>query len=133
MTIWAPKFHGQACTKIPYKGYEISISMDDSCGAMASYSRSSIAVFRGADNVSHLFHGRENATAENLIAIFNKIDELEGGEQPELWVLSYPRKGKSQYVGPFATKQDALDFPIESDVCSVSRLYTPEQDMEYDD
>lgn len=83
MTIWAPKLQGHACTKIPYKGYEISIAMGDSCGAFAEYSRSSIAVFhttQGKHCVSHLFFDGAvecDATAENLIAIFKKIDELE--------------------------------------------------------
>jgi hypothetical protein len=140
MTICAPKLQGHACTRILYKGYEISIAMDDSCGAFNDYSRSSIAVFdeNGADvTVGFFTEPRQlyiDGTAENLIAIFAKIDELSAPEQsPERWVLSYPRKGRSQYVGPFPTEQAAFDFPIESDVCSVSRLYTPEQDMEYDD
>lgn len=81
MSIWAPKLQGHACTKIPYKGYEISIAMDDSCGAYDHYSRSNIAVFKGADCVSHLFFADAaaqcEATAENLITIFARIDELE--------------------------------------------------------
>lgn len=79
MSIWAPKMQDQACTKIPYKGYEISIAMDDSCGVMEVYGRSGIVVFKGADCVSHLFFdgaAQCDATAENLIAIFSRIDGL---------------------------------------------------------
>lgn len=81
MTIWAPKMQGQACTKIPYKDYEISIAMDDSCGVMEIYGRSSIAVFDGhGDDVSSWFWATPDqrmidATAENLIAIFSRIDQ----------------------------------------------------------
>lgn len=50
------------------------------------------------------------------------------------WVLSYPdSKGRNRNVGPFPSRQDALDFPIDSDVCSVSPLYAPQEDMEFDD
>lgn len=81
-TIWAPKLAGSACTKIPYKGYEISIAMDDSCGVMEDYRRSSICVFRDCDgeNVTLMFspEGRHElpADAETLQQIFLKIDGL---------------------------------------------------------
>lgn len=80
--IWAMKVTGYACTKIPYKGYEISISMDDSCGALPVYARSNIAVWHGGRNVTHNLFGEETygilpADAENLKMIFEKIDHLE--------------------------------------------------------
>lgn len=78
MTIWAPKLHGHACTKIPYKGYDISIAMDDSCGAMNSYSRSRIAVYKDGSLLQFFGNSAEcDATAENLKVIFARIDELE--------------------------------------------------------
>lgn len=85
MTIWAPKMQGRVCTKIPYKGYEISIAMDDSCGVMEVYGRSSIAVFRGPDDVTPMFYTRGDqtmldATAETIKLIFAKIDEMEKGQ-----------------------------------------------------
>lgn len=80
-TIWSPKMQGQACCKIPYKGYEISIAMDDSCGAMRVYGRSDIRVFRdadGSDSTELLFCSDDtvHATAENLQLAFRMIDLL---------------------------------------------------------
>jgi hypothetical protein len=82
--IWAPKMHaGFACTKIPYKGYEISIAMNDSCGAFDYYGRANIAVYQGDDNVAVTLFGADPergtlpADAETLKAIFHKIDMLE--------------------------------------------------------
>lgn len=36
----------QTCTKIMFGGFEISIAMDDSCGAMENLSRSDIQVYK---------------------------------------------------------------------------------------
>lgn len=49
-----------------------------------------------------------------------------------MWVLHYPHESGSRCVGPFPTKQAALDHPIESDVCSITPLVTPEYDLEND-
>lgn len=44
--IWAPKtLAGQVCTKIEVGIFEISIAMDDSAGALSTYSRSDIRVY----------------------------------------------------------------------------------------
>jgi len=78
--IWAPKgMTCSACTKIPYKGYEISIAMDDSCGTLEDYSRSDIRVYRdydGKDVTEDFYKGCEVciATADNLKSIFSMID-----------------------------------------------------------
>lgn len=83
--IWSPKIENsmhQACCKIPYKGYEISIAMDDSCGVFDTLRRSDIRVFRDYDgkDVTENFYGSSNpvcyATAENLQHIFSQIDML---------------------------------------------------------
>lgn len=81
MNIWAVKLTGHACTRIPYKGYEISIAMDDSCGTFDHYYRSSIAVYLGEKYVTEQFFVRPfqsylEATGEELKRIFAKIDEL---------------------------------------------------------
>jgi hypothetical protein len=77
--IWAPKGMGtrSACCKIPYKGYEISIAMDDSCGALPNFSRSDIRVYRESDDVDvtgrftdHMLYG----DAETLKSVFATID-----------------------------------------------------------
>lgn len=78
--IWAAKgLRDCACCKIPYKGYEISIAMDDSCGALADYSRSNIRVWRdfdGSDVTAEFYKVSDHcdATAENLKHIFSMID-----------------------------------------------------------
>lgn len=81
--IWAPKgMTRSACTKIPYKGYEISIAMDDSCGAMKDYGRSDIRVFcdATAEDVSDKFYMEGCAMlygdAETLKHIFAVIDSF---------------------------------------------------------
>lgn len=80
--IWAPKgMYKAACCKIPYKGYEISIAMDDSCGVLEEYSRSDIRVFRdwdGKDVTEEFCKIAQGmylaATADNLKYIFAQID-----------------------------------------------------------
>jgi hypothetical protein len=56
--IWAFKFnhHGQANTKIEFKGYQISIAMDDSCGTMEHYSRTDIRIYHGDSDVTENFN-----------------------------------------------------------------------------
>lgn len=79
-SIWAPKgMDNVVCCKIPYKGYEISIAMDDSCGVLRDYSRSDICVLREYDgmDVTEQFYkasGTCIATADNLKHIFTQID-----------------------------------------------------------
>lgn len=74
------------CTKIPYKGYEISISMDSSHGDGDLF-RSDILVFDAeGDNVTRVVYPNINypdgtactvyANAENLIEGFRAIDGL---------------------------------------------------------
>jgi hypothetical protein len=79
--IWAPKgMQGRSCCKIPYKGYEISIAMDDSCGALDTYSRSDIRVYRESDDVdvTHLFtDSMLYGDAETLKSVFATIDGME--------------------------------------------------------
>lgn len=78
--IWSPKgMSKSACCKIPYKGYEISIAMDDSCGVLPEYSRGDIRVFRDCDSkdVTTEFwkmDGVCTAYASNLQYIFAMID-----------------------------------------------------------
>lgn len=80
--IWSPKGmpEHQACVKIPYKGYEISIAMDDSCGGMDTLRRSNIRVYREWDDadVTDQFwpvcNGVCTANADNLKDIFSQID-----------------------------------------------------------
>lgn len=81
-SIWGARMpDGSACTKIPYKGYDISIAMDDSCGAMADYRRSSVAVYKDGVFAAALFGDGPcvdlPADAETLKAIFYKIDAME--------------------------------------------------------
>jgi hypothetical protein len=79
-SIWAPKgMEDRACCKIPYKGYEISIAMDDSCGVFNEYIRSDIRVFREYDDadVTDQFWEHDYtccATAGNLKYLFSMID-----------------------------------------------------------
>ena len=74
---------GKANTKIEFKGYEISIAMDD--GHRGRHlTRASIAVFKGDRDVTGEL-GLEKVTADGLIdptgedifKIMRKIDELE--------------------------------------------------------
>ena len=72
------------CTKIEYKGYEISIAMDSSIGP-GDLRRTDIRVFTlpgsvpGCDVSSEFFEADENmlyGNAETLIRVFKKIDEM---------------------------------------------------------
>jgi hypothetical protein len=78
--IWAPKeMYKSACCKIPYKGYEISIAMDDSCGAFEQYNRSDIRIFRDWDgkDVTYEFFRKQgivSASADTLKEVFANID-----------------------------------------------------------
>ena len=82
--IWAPKgMTRSACTKIPYKGYEISVAMDDSCGTMHYFGRSDIRVWCDAtgEDVSIKFYQSEDqymlyGDAETLKHIFAVIDSF---------------------------------------------------------
>lgn len=74
------------CVKIPYKGHEISIALDDSCGAFAVCQRGNIKVYAidqdTCEDVSVLLGADPDymtfpADAETLKTIFAKIDELE--------------------------------------------------------
>lgn len=76
------------CTKIEYRGYEISIAMDSSIGP-GDLRRSDIRVFTlpgsipGVDVSSDFFEADENmlyGTAETLIRVFKKIDEMASAE-----------------------------------------------------
>jgi hypothetical protein len=76
----------QVCTKIEYRGYEISIAMDSSHGDGDLW-RSDIRVFTlpgaapGADATGTFLEADERmlyGTAETLIRVFKKIDELTG-------------------------------------------------------
>lgn len=74
---------GSACTKIPYRGYEISVAMDDSCGTAEHYYRSDIRVYDNHGNdITEAFFDSPNqlslrADADTLKKIFNKLDERE--------------------------------------------------------
>lgn len=80
--IWSPKIQNgmnHACCKIPYKGYEISIAMDDSCGTQSTLRRSDIRIFCDWDgkDVTEKFYRHSAvcvANADNLLYIFNQID-----------------------------------------------------------
>lgn len=85
--IWSPKPKhmppNQACTKIPYKGYEISIAMDDSCGAFDTLRRSDIRVFRDTDDADisdkiaeYMGQSMIYGDAEDLKAVFSWIDRF---------------------------------------------------------
>lgn len=84
-SIWSPKPKymppNQACTKIPYKGYEISIAMDDSCGAFDTLCRSDIRVFRDTDDADisnqiaeYMGQSMIYGDAEDLKAVLSWID-----------------------------------------------------------
>ncbi len=83
--IWSPKPHApqhQACCKIPYGDYEISIAMDDSCGRLDTMRRSDIRIFNiySHTDVTDQFWNKETcgnvvyATADSLKYIFSQID-----------------------------------------------------------
>lgn len=83
--IWSPKrVPNGVCCKISYKGYEISIAMDDSCGALKEYSRTDIRVFAESDDSDvtvQFLKGDEYmlyGDAETLIRIFAHIDAITG-------------------------------------------------------
>jgi hypothetical protein len=66
------------CTKIPYRGFEISICMDSSHGNGDLF-RSDIRIYNATDDdVSTNLLGSDmiQGTGENLFAIFKAIDQL---------------------------------------------------------
>ncbi len=80
------------CTKIPYKGYEISLSMDSSHGTGDLF-RSDILVFdAGGDNVTRAIYPdvsypdgtacTVHGDAVSLIEAFRRIDELTKCQTP---------------------------------------------------
>lgn len=71
-----------ACTKIIYKGFEISIAMDDSCGRMSDLTRADIrvsAITAGNKlvDVTKTLMGTEciRADGEMLHSVFDAIDK----------------------------------------------------------
>ena len=61
--IYAPRSSdtNHTCTKINFRGFEISIAMDDRClSGSRCLTRSSLAVYRGVENVTHQVAGRHN-------------------------------------------------------------------------
>ena len=72
-----------ACLKIPYRGLEVSIAYDNSCGAMVeNLRRSEIRVYadegRGADISDKILTDADgyNVDADMLIRVFKRIDEV---------------------------------------------------------
>jgi len=67
----------RACAKFKYKGYEISIAMDDSCGALPNLSRSDIRVYRdydGKDVTEQFCKWQVRGDADSLKYLFSQID-----------------------------------------------------------
>jgi hypothetical protein len=70
------------CIRIPHKGYEISISCDDSCGVLdRDLSRSDIRVFKDSKDVTLEVMKRETtyADAQSLKRALRNIDEITRG------------------------------------------------------
>jgi hypothetical protein len=59
MSVWATKFSGDktghANTNIDFKGFIISIAMDDSCGEFDHFFRSDVRVFKNKEDVTKKF------------------------------------------------------------------------------
>ena len=71
----------RANMKIPYKGFEISIAMDDGLGAFKNYHRSDLIIVDDYGVVrTDRFTDDTQATAENLIEIFSRIDTYTKGQ-----------------------------------------------------
>ena len=69
------------CTKIIFRGFEISISMDDSWGALKQLSRTNIRVYKGKhfeEDVSDFFGF--NTDSEDLFSIMSRIDKFKEKE-----------------------------------------------------
>lgn len=69
----------KVCVRIPYKGFEVSISCDDSCGCMNDLTRSDIRVYNeddGADVTALIMKsGTTYADGAALKRAFRNIDE----------------------------------------------------------
>jgi len=77
--IYSPKplTQEQFCTKIIFRGFEISISMDDFCGALQQLSRTNIRVYKGQgfyEDVTDYFGF--NTNAEDLFDIMKRIEQI---------------------------------------------------------
>jgi hypothetical protein len=68
------------CVRIPYKGYEISISCDDSAGCCAELVRSDIRIYQGNVDmtVKVMKENHIYADATMLRQAMDNIDALEG-------------------------------------------------------
>lgn len=73
------------CVRIPYKGYEISISCDDSAGCMDDLARSDIRVYNESDGadvtVSIMKRATTYADGASLKRAMRNIDERVRSEQ----------------------------------------------------
>ena len=84
MSVYGCKFlnddSGHACTKILFKGYEISLVMDDSCGCLNHYGRVDVRVFKNDEDVTKEFfpkhEGCEYINGEILFDLMTKINNL---------------------------------------------------------
>lgn len=68
---------GTACVKIPYRGFEISLAFDNSCGASKNYSRSYLRVYKDDEEVTSKLYDRDEVyalTGEDVKDVFARID-----------------------------------------------------------
>lgn len=91
-----PNLRACQCIKIQFGGYEISIAMDDSCGALPNLSRTEIRVYRLSDDVdvTAQFGGPlYGCSGEDLYGLMQDIEvfALHGHKQgePTLEVAGY--------------------------------------------
>ena len=80
-TMWAVKgmSTGSACMKIPYKGFEISVAFDDSCGTAEHYVRTYIRIYSEATDVTAKLMGvaeMVHISAEDLKQAFAAVDRF---------------------------------------------------------
>ena len=82
-SIWVPKpfSKNQSCVKIPYLGFEISIAVDDSCGAFDKLCRSDLRIYanngQGNDVIAEIM-GNPNqyyVDVPMIKLVFQKIEE----------------------------------------------------------
>lgn len=69
------QFGSCACLKLTLNGHEISVSCDDSCGALDTLRRVDVRVFRDDEDVTDEFGGApdDGWTAEALMALMLSV------------------------------------------------------------
>lgn len=83
-TIWVHKQStlNSTCIKLPYLGFEISIHVDDSAGALPVLGRSDLRIYSGEKDMTEIILGSSyvyRIDVDTLKYVFQRIENYVGG------------------------------------------------------